>query len=537
MERSFARWADGLAVGALFCVAIVAWMTFRDYGLGWDDYTHSQYGDLLLKFYTSGFTDRRALSFVNLYMYGGGFDMAAAALDPITPFGLFETRRLCGAFVGILGMIATWRIARRVAGPLAGLIALLLLITCPLYYGHMYMNAKDGPFAAAMAMLLLGLVRLLEDYPKPKVSTAIIFGLALGLSIGSRILGGIASLFVVLPLIVLLSADIRSTGWRNGARNAGLFLLRILPAFVLSYAVMAFIWPWSVQDPLNPFRAIEYFSHFFEKPWEELYEGAAIYVPNMPRSYVPKHFLLKLPELMIVLCVGGIIGIALNTIRRQYSARRFSILLLIVAAATVPILITVLTRPAMYNGIRHFVFIAPALAVLGGMAGAWFLEDIERRSKRAAIVAAAVIAAGLADPVIAMKRLHPYQYTHFNHIAGGVEGAEERFMIDYWGLAFKEASEKLRAILTERNESPKDHRRWRIAVCGPHPAAEVELGPEFITTWDTKGADFAMMLGEFYCAEPDAPVLVEIEREDVTYAKVYDIRGYSMPSVFKNPGR
>lgn len=534
MQRSSAHAADALAFGALFCVAAVAAFTFRDYGLGWDDYTHSQYGDLLLKFYTSGFADRRALSFVNLFMYGGGFDMAAAALAKILPFGLFETRRLCGAIVGILGLIATWRIARRTGGPVAGLIALVLLATCPLYYGHMYMNAKDAPFAAAMAMLLLGLVRLIEDYPKPRAATAIIFGLALGFSIGSRIMGGIASLYIVVPLMILAVDDARRSGAAQAARNFGLFLLRLTPAFVLAYAVMAFLWPWSVLDPLNPVRAVEYFSHFFEKPWEELYEGSAIWVPDMPRSYVPVHFLLKLPEVMLILCLGALFGIALNIARGAYSTRRAAILILIAAAATLPILITVLTRPAMYNGIRHFVFIAPALAVLGGVAGAWLLEDLARRSKYLAAAAAGSIAIGLADPVVSMVRLHPYQYTHFNHIAGGVEGAEDRFMIDYWGLAFKEASEKLRAILTERAEVPPKG-RWRIAVCGPHPAAEVELGPEFTTTWDPKGADFAMMLGEFYCAEPDAPVLVEIEREDVTYAKVYDIRGYNLPNVFKNP--
>src|SRR5262249_8544378 len=65
--------ADRLAIGVLLVIAVVAALTFRDYGLGWDDYTHSQYGDLLLKLYGSGFTDQRALSFVNLYKYGGGF--------------------------------------------------------------------------------------------------------------------------------------------------------------------------------------------------------------------------------------------------------------------------------------------------------------------------------------------------------------------------------------------------------------------------------------------------------------------------------
>ena len=75
-------------------------LTFRDYGLGWDDYTHSEYGDLLVALYASGFRDQRALSFVNLYMYGGGFDLLAALAAKVLPFDLFETRRLMGAAVG-----------------------------------------------------------------------------------------------------------------------------------------------------------------------------------------------------------------------------------------------------------------------------------------------------------------------------------------------------------------------------------------------------------------------------------------------------
>ena len=68
---------DRIAVGVLGLLAVVAALTFRDYGLGWDDYTHSQYAELLLSFYTSGFKDQRAFWFINLYYYGGGFDVAA----------------------------------------------------------------------------------------------------------------------------------------------------------------------------------------------------------------------------------------------------------------------------------------------------------------------------------------------------------------------------------------------------------------------------------------------------------------------------
>jgi hypothetical protein len=535
MQKQQGRAFDALAVGVLLCIAVIAASTFRDYGLGWDDYTHSQYGELLLKFYSSGFTDRRALSFVNLYMYGGGFDMSAAALHKVLPFGLFETRRLCGAVVGLIGFFVTWRIGRRVGGPLAGLCALLLLASWPLYYGHMFMNAKDAPFATAMAILLLALLRAFEDYPRPGATTIALFGLGLGLAIGSRVLGGLAALYVIAPMALIFVTQIRDQGVRRTASDAGLFLLRLLPGFVLAYMVMALIWPWSVLEPLNPFRAVGYFSHFFEKPWKEMYEGMLISVPDMPRSYVPVHFFLKTPELLLLLFIGALVAIGIGAAKGQTPKPKLVSYLLIVSAALIPIVVAVVTRPAMYNGIRHFVFVSPPIAILGGLAAEWAFERAAQISRTALAGAATLFLIGIADPVVAMVRLHPYQYTHFNHIAGGLEGADERFMLDYWGLAFKEASRQLREKLTAQMQVPPDHRRWRIAVCGPHPAAEVELGPEFVTTWDPKGADFAMMLGEFYCAKFDAPVLAEVKREDVVFARVYDIRGRDISTLFTIP--
>jgi hypothetical protein len=205
------------------------------------------------------------------------------------------------------------------------------------------------------------------------------------------------------------------------------------------------------------------------------------------------------------------------------------------AAVIIPIAITVALKPAMYNGIRHFVFVTPPLAALGGVAGAWLLDRAAQRGQAFAAVTAAVIAASFILPVKEMVRLHPYQYTYFNWLAGGIQGNDERYMLDYWGLAFKQAGQELRAKLTDGVEVPTAHHRWRIAVCGPQRPAEVELGPEFITTWDAKGADFAMMLGEFYCAQLKAPVLVEIEREGVVYARVYDIRGRTISSLLTIP--
>ena len=526
------RLIDSAAIGVLLVVSAIALLTFRDYGLGWDDYTHAQYGELLLDYYASGFSDRRALSFVNLYMYGGGFDMAAALLAKLLPLTAFETRRFLGAAVGLIGLFAVWRIARRMGGPLAGLLGLILLATCPLYYGHMFMNPKDAPFATAMTILLLGLVRVIDEYPRPRIITVIVFGMGLGLSIGSRILGGITALYVLAPLAMIIAGEARAVGPRKAASNFGRFLLTLFPGFIIGYGVMALLWPWSVIQPLNPLRAVAYFSEFFEQPWREMFGGKPIEVPDMPRIYVPALFLLKLPEIFLVLSIAGIAAALVNVARSQISLRYRAALILVATAAILPILIAVVTRPAMYNGIRHFLFVMPPLAILGGLAGAWLIETRSSRLSQAATIV--LLLTGLLFPIVEMVRLHPYQYTHFNQLAGGIRAADEQYMLDYWGLAFKQAGQELRAKLTERLEVPA-RRRWRIAVCGPHPAAQVELGPEFQPTWDPKGADFALMLGEFYCAQLKAPILVEIEREGVVYARAYDIRGLTITSLFTIP--
>ncbi|MDH8090774.1 hypothetical protein QIG24_27770, partial [Klebsiella pneumoniae] len=70
----------------------------------------------------------------------------------------------------------------------------------------------------------------------------------------------------------------------------------LLPGVLLGYLIMGLVWPWSIIDPANPFRALTYFSHFFEKPWKELFNGAIVSVPDMPWSYLPTLFALQLPE-------------------------------------------------------------------------------------------------------------------------------------------------------------------------------------------------------------------------------------------------
>ncbi len=535
-NATLAKTADRAAILVLAVVAIAAALTFRDYGLGWDDYTHSQYGEYLLRLYGSGFADKHALSFVNLYEYGGGFDMAAALLAKTLPFDLFETRRLTGAIVGLIGLFATWRLARRLGGPLAGFSAITLLAACPLYYGHMFINAKDSPFAVAMAVLLLGIVRALDEYPKPDARTVALFGVGLGAAFGTRVLAAVAAPSVAFALLLIVASEARRLGRHRALTHLAQFTGALLPGFALAYLIMGALWPWSIISPLNPLRALFYFDQFFEKPWRELYDGTLFWVPAMPPSYVPHLFFLKLPLVMLILGLIGMAGAITLCMRHKIPSTQRASLLTVALAPLVPILIAMIMRPAFYNGVRHFIFLVPPFAVLGGLAAAWLFEPARDRNVRIASVAmAAAFAVGIAAPVIGMARLHPYQYVYFNPLAGGVAGAKGNYMLDYWGLAFKQAADGLRERLAASDELSRKKRKWIVAICGPQAAAQAELGAQFETTWTEKTADFVLTLDAFYCRRLRAPVLAEVKREGVIFARVYDLRGRLTPNLLRQP--
>jgi len=94
--------------------------------------------------YGSGFKDTAALSFANLYMYGGGFDMAAALLHRIIRWSCLKR---AGSSAPLSHDrpgrdLATGASRRRPARGLSGAASAAL---CPTFYGHMFMNPKDAP--------------------------------------------------------------------------------------------------------------------------------------------------------------------------------------------------------------------------------------------------------------------------------------------------------------------------------------------------------------------------------------------------------
>ena len=191
----------------------------------------------------------------------------------------------------------------------------------------------------------------------------------------------------------------------------------LLPGLILGYLVMGLIWPWSIMEPGNPFQALTYFSHFFEKPWKEMFDGALVSVPDMPWSYLPTLFALQLPEVLLGLAIAGVVGTFMSLSRKDVPARRKTILLMLTLAATLPLVVAMVKRPALYNGIRHFIFVIPPMTVLAGVAFAWLMNWLKRTPpqlaacRRGGFRVRSAVAAGRDDPPapLSVHALQPYR--------------------------------------------------------------------------------------------------------------------------------
>ncbi|HLH96294.1 MAG TPA: glycosyltransferase family 39 protein [Xanthobacteraceae bacterium] len=209
---------DSASTLLLALLVVLALATFRQYAVSNDEGLQHHYGELIIAYYRSGFTDRSVFGFQNLYLYGGLFDIIAVLLSHLLPFDPYDIRHVMSALSGIAGIAATWATARMIAGPRAGFFAGLALALCGVWYGGMFNHTKDIPFAAAMMGATYYLLRAARDLPRPRWRDLIWFGVLLGAALGLRATGLLMLGYLALVLsAAAIGNAIRARGGKSHA--------------------------------------------------------------------------------------------------------------------------------------------------------------------------------------------------------------------------------------------------------------------------------------------------------------------------------
>jgi hypothetical protein len=428
----------------LLAGACAALLTFRDYGITWDEWAQSRYGQLVLAYFRSGFRDTRCNEFRDLRFYGPLFESLTAALSRTMEAPKPEVRHLAGALTGLLTVYATMRYGRVLTWRWAGLFSGAALLLWPRFYGHSFNNSKDVPFACACAFAMLAIASYARSGRAAGAPARA--GVAIGAALALRA-GGLFLLGYV-PLAVWLERAAREPG--AAPQRLGNALREWLLITVLAWTIMVLPWPAAHRSPIaHPLLAAAR-STEFPAPMPSLFEGRFLRGDELPWYYLPKYLLLTTPVSFLFFALPG----ALAAWKAGAGGR------LLLCWLALPTAYAMARRPPLYDEIRHFLFLLPAAALLVGLG----VEVTRQAAARSIGRAAWLIPLALLEPLPQLVQLHPYQTSYFNALAWRSGNPSLRYDTDYWLSSYKEATEWLNAQVRSSG------RPLRVLVAAPPPS-------------------------------------------------------------------
>lgn len=427
----------------------VAWAMHTAYGMAWDDAQHAAYGGLVLEYFRSGFTDMRWRDEMGLLkFYGTLFDLPSAVIHRALGVDLIRYRPFLMAMSGILAVPAVAGIGRLVGGERCAALAIAALLLMPQFVGQSFINCKDIPLATAFAWSCLFSLRLAHAITWQNTLAA---GCAVGAALSIRLNGGMLALAFIAAILGFGVVQLRP--WRMPlqaiARQVQRPTVAVVAVAAVAFAVLVAVWPYAHRHPVAGLVEAFRVADAFPERYAVLFAGQELDSSRLPWHYLPTMLVLTAPLTIVApFAVGvGLAGTALQRHWRRPAARSLFLLLLWVAF---PIAYVIIRRPNIYDGVRHFLFVLPAAAVLAAMGMERAVTMLSRHGSHRgmAVIGAWVVATA---PLLALW--HPYQYVFHNLLAGDRPTLHERFETDYWMTSYREAAEHMNA-LQSRSDRP-----------------------------------------------------------------------------------
>jgi hypothetical protein len=445
-------------------------------------------------------------------------------------FGLqidsYDIAHFAYALFGLAGIIGTFLLGRWLYGPLAGFLSALCLTLIPAYYGPMFMNPKDIPFAAIHVLSLYFGLRVIFSLPRAPWGLSLGFGLTLGVLMGIKSAGGVVGIYVLVGLALALR---RCWGTLTKETPPATLWLRIifrqiLPVLVIAWLVMLIPWPWAWLDPIgNPIKAVIGFSNFSNWHNTVMVFGEIFQWNEIPWYYVPSYFLLQLPEFILLLLSIGT-GLLLFHWKSFSTRVRISIIVLLLATFFL-LAFSIINKSVVYGALRHFSFMLPLVSIFSGVTAAHLINRILKRPIMIQVAGVGVLSMAFALQAYTMIRLHPYEYIFFNQLIGGYAGAHGRMESDYWSTSYREAVEKLVDHVKKKEPDSPPSAPKKVFVCQHPENAYHYFSPQLELVTDKREADFLIVGLRNRClfSIQDGKIVAKVERYDHPLALVREI--------------
>ena len=521
----------------------------RDYGYSWDEPLFYDYGDALgyayspREWFSGNFDLERSFGSSGddhktrgpaylLLAHGPVYVLERLGLDKASAWHLINF-----LFFQI-GVYFLYRLSLRWMKPAAALATSALFSWQPLLWGHAFINPKDPPFLVFfLASVCLGFEMVDElsgETSNNKKITSVIFpALVLGITTSIRVLGPLAGLLVLGYAL-----------WKLGRRFFAFVPSLIIYGAITTLAMFA-TWPFLWADPVTNF--VNVFRLMSDNPTtlSVLFGGEVYRAGELPRRYMPFMLATTLTEpVWLLFFVGVTVGFfrlfkqnrnlatdfreadssnSWSSLRASldFSTVRNNIVSLTLVLLWFIILLTYVLsrRPAMYDGLRHFLFILPPVFIFAGFAFEFLIDHLAP-----SWLYAGLIFLLLLPGLIGILQLHPYEYTYYNSFIGGTSAAFRQYETDYWLTCYKQTVDTLESRL----DAPAKLYVHREAYIADYYASEN------ITVHELRGAVHQVLPGDYVLVntrtnedrrvfKDDSPIL-QIGRGNAIFCEIKQIQ-------------
>ena len=419
----------------LFTVFIEA----NDFGLTVDEPAQNSYGHAVLSWYLTLGKDDSFLGFSpNQYMpeHGPFFEVIVAGAQEL--FGHeWYTRAVVSGLAGIVGVVAIALCGYELGGYWLAFIAALFLWLYPRYFGSIFNNSKDIPFAAVMTLILWAVLLLVKQWDDKRrlVRNSMLVGLFIGMAASIRVVGVIWYLVLLfIPFywwITHLNKTLTKKLVISALKKQAISALLI---GIVSFITMLVLWPFILLNPGNLYESIVVMQKY---PWDGivLFNGVYYHPVKLPWFYVPTWLVIGSPLIIVIFTLLGLFMAPGRWIHARAVDKQVAVVCL---ALLIPLVALIVTHPILYDGPRQFFFLVPVMILLAAY-GLFSLCSLLllRRQLLARILLALVVMTTCFIYLFLIKDmsdLHPYEYTYFNALVGGVPGATGKYDSDYWRI-------------------------------------------------------------------------------------------------------
>ncbi len=446
---------------------LIGFFTFRNYGLSWDEPLFYDYADAL------------GYAYSPREWFSGDFDLensyGPSAEDHKTrgPAYLFLARNFAYGLETLgsdrastwhlvnflffqLGVYLLYRFSTRWAKPSAALAATAFFAYQPLLWGHAFINPKDPPFLVFfLASVCLGfeMVDDIANHAANKNWKILAAAFCLGIATSIRVLGPLAGVIVLCyaGVIVFTRNGLKSVATpTNPAKADSLSLTIYFRSFgiyiLIAVLVMFVTWPYLWENPIGRlFQTLEFMS---DNPTQlaVLFNGEIFRANDMPRRYLSFMLWSTLTEpTWFLIGLGVIAGIW----KYKANKKELASLLFILCWFALLFAYVLIRQPAVYDGLRHFLFILPPVFIFSSFAFEWSFEKLDDILNNPIWLRAGLILLLVFPGIRGIIQLHPYEYAYYNSYVGGTNGAFREYETEYWLTCYKEAMEKLDQQLTQ----------------------------------------------------------------------------------------